>query len=156
MSTNPRSEARLSTQTLISTVLLICAGLIGMHTIPLASHEVPFKPTFMKVGYFVPEGWSVQTYAKRMYRVQGGSERQWLCLKQLWTRESHWNYKSRNKHGGALGIAQAYPATKMAISGNDYKTNPATQVVWGLRYIKSHWNNNACLALHHNITRGYY
>lgn len=63
------------------------------------------------------------------------SARQFTCLDNLWTKESHWNYKARNKVSGAHGIAQALPATKMEIVGTDWRTNPVTQITWGLKYI---------------------
>jgi Transglycosylase SLT domain len=63
------------------------------------------------------------------------SEKQFTCLDNLWTKESKWNYKSRNKSSGAHGIAQALPATKMEIVGTDWRTNPVTQITWGLKYI---------------------
>lgn len=68
------------------------------------------------------------------------SEKQFTCLDQLWTRESHWNYKARNKTSGAHGIAQALPATKMEVVGTDWRTNPVTQISWGLKYISERYN----------------
>ena len=91
-----------------------------------------------------------------MYKYQGGTRTQWVCLDKLWTAESHWNYKARNTHGGALGIAQAWPAEKYLVMGVDYKTNWQTQVRWGLLYIKLHWHNDACAALGNENRHGYY
>ena len=68
------------------------------------------------------------------------SEKQFTCLDQLWTKESHWNYKARNRVSGAHGIAQALPATKMEIVGTDWRTNPVTQITWGLKYISERYN----------------
>jgi hypothetical protein len=51
------------------------------------------------------------------------------------TQESNWNYKSRNKKSGAHGIPQALPASKMNVVSTDWRTNPVTQIRWGLRYI---------------------
>jgi hypothetical protein len=65
----------------------------------------------------------------------GFSEKQYKCLNQLWTQESNWNYKSRNKSSGAHGIPQALPASKMNVVSTDWRTNPVTQIRWGLRYI---------------------
>ena len=65
----------------------------------------------------------------------GFSEKEYKCLNSLWTKESHWNYKARNKSSGAHGIAQALPATKMNVVSTDWRTNPVTQIRWGLRYI---------------------
>jgi len=67
------------------------------------------------------------------------SDAQFTCLDQLWTRESHWNYKARNKTSGAHGIAQALPATKMDVVGTDWRTNPVTQITWGLKYISERY-----------------
>ena len=61
---------------------------------------------------------------------------QYSCLDELWTKESHWNYKASNRRSGAHGIPQALPATKMDSAGTDWRTNPVTQLSWGLRYIE--------------------
>ena len=76
----------------------------------------------------------------------GWSEKQFKCLDTLWTRESHWNYKARNPRTGAHGIAQALPATKMEVVGMDWRTNPITQIQWGLRYISIRYDT-PCKAL---------
>ena len=60
---------------------------------------------------------------------------QFECLNRLWTKESHWNYKAHNYKSGAHGIAQALPAEKMSVVGTDWRTNPVTQIRWGIRYI---------------------
>ncbi|CAN2175982.1 MLTF_like domain containing protein [Candidatus Nanopelagicaceae bacterium] len=62
-------------------------------------------------------------------------EYQYGCLEKLWTRESHWNYKAHNRRSGAHGIPQALPAVKMDVVADDWRTNPVTQIRWGLRYI---------------------
>ncbi len=61
---------------------------------------------------------------------------QYSCLYQMWMRESGWNYQAENA-SGAYGIPQALPGSKMASAGADWATNPATQIRWGLGYIKS-------------------
>lgn len=65
----------------------------------------------------------------------GMGNKQFSCLNNLWTRESHWNYKAHNYRSGAHGIPQALPADKMSVVGTDWRTNPVTQIRWGLRYI---------------------
>ncbi len=62
---------------------------------------------------------------------------QWGCLEQLWNGESGWNYRAWNAGSGAGGIPQALPASKMSSAGADWRTNPATQIRWGLGYIKN-------------------
>lgn len=56
------------------------------------------------------------------------------CLDSLWARESGWNIHAANA-SGAYGIPQALPGSKMASAGEDWQSNPATQVAWGLSYI---------------------
>jgi hypothetical protein len=76
----------------------------------------------------------------------GWGDRQYTCLNTLWTKESRWNYRSRNKVTGAHGIPQAYPATKYESIGSDWRTNPITQMSWGLKYIKVRYQT-PCKAL---------
>ncbi len=64
---------------------------------------------------------------------------QMACLEPMWTKESGWYEKSKNKSSGSYGIPQALPASKMAAYGSDYLTNPATQIKWGLDYIKNRY-----------------
>ena len=65
----------------------------------------------------------------------GWGKKQYACLDDLWIKESNWNYRASNKRTGAHGIPQALPATKMDSAGTDWRTNPVTQISWGLRYI---------------------
>jgi hypothetical protein len=67
----------------------------------------------------------------------GFDESQWSCLDNLWIGESGWRYTAENASSGAYGIPQSLPASKMASVGADYRTNPVTQIKWGLQYIKS-------------------
>ena len=71
---------------------------------------------------------------------------QFTCLNRLWTKESHWNYRARNKRTGAHGIPQAYPAIRMESISLDWRTNPVTQIRWGLRYIEARYMS-PCAAL---------
>jgi len=78
--------------------------------------------------------------AKKVTKEIMGAEYAWdedefKCLNRLWTKESHWNYKAHNSRSGAHGIPQALPAIKMEVISDDWRTNPVTQIRWGLRYI---------------------
>jgi hypothetical protein len=85
----------------------------------------------------------------------GFNDAQFSCLNSLWTKESHWNYKSHNKSSGAHGIPQALPADKMSVVGTDWRTNPVTQIRWGLRYITMRYDT-PCKAWSHFKSRNYY
>jgi hypothetical protein len=83
----------------------------------------------------VPDG--ARAVAKEIAQSKHGwGSFQFACLNKLWTKESNWRYKARNKSSGAHGIPQALPATKMESIGTDWRTNPVTQISWGLRYIE--------------------
>ena len=81
--------------------------------------------------------------------------KQMSCLDTLWTGESHWNFKAHNYSSGATGIAQALPANKMDVIATDWRTNPVTQLKWGLRYIKIRYGT-PCKALAKTRWSGYY
>ena len=85
----------------------------------------------------------------------GFGESQFACLDSLWTRESHWNYKAHNYRSGAHGIAQALPAEKMSVVGTDWRTNPVTQIRWGIRYITIRYDT-PCKAWSYFKARNYY
>jgi hypothetical protein len=70
-----------------------------------------------------------------MEEKYGWGDKQFWCLDGLWTKESKWNYRSSNTRSGAHGIPQALPASKMEVIGTDWRTNPVTQISWGLHYI---------------------
>ena len=85
----------------------------------------------------------------------GWSGEQWQCLNDLWARESGWNHLAQNSSSGAYGIPQSLPGNKMASAGSDWQTNPATQISWGLSYIKSRYGS-PCGAWAHSESVGWY
>jgi len=81
--------------------------------------------------------------------------RQMFCLNKLFNRESGWNPHASNGGSGAYGIPQALPGNKMASSGDDWRDSVATQVKWGLGYIKGRYGN-PCGAWAHSENFGWY
>ena len=67
----------------------------------------------------------------------GWSGSEFSCLDQLWVSESDWDASATNPSSGAYGIPQSLPADKMATAGSDWRTNPTTQIEWGLTYIRA-------------------
>ncbi|MFI6449509.1 transglycosylase SLT domain-containing protein [Kitasatospora sp. NPDC050543] len=55
--------------------------------------------------------------------------------------ESSWNVTATNASSGAYGLVQALPGSKMASAGADWKTNPATQIKWGLNYMNERYGS---------------
>lgn len=93
--------------------------------------------------------------AARKYALSRIGKRQFNCLDILFMRESRWRVNALNKSSGAYGIPQALPGNKMAKAGDDWETNPVTQVKWGLMYISGRYDT-ACNALQHFYDYGWY
>ncbi|HYN35573.1 MAG TPA: hypothetical protein VEV82_01215 [Actinomycetota bacterium] len=73
---------------------------------------------------------------KQMAARKGWVGPEWSALHTLWDYESGWRWWADNPLSSAYGIPQALPGSKMAAAGPDWRTNPATQIDWGLDYIK--------------------
>jgi hypothetical protein len=84
---------------------------------------------------------SPRDIARAMAASRGWGGSQWTCLDKLWMRESKFETTVRNPHSGAYGIPQALPGSKMAAAGADWRTNPATQITWGLNYISARYGS---------------
>lgn len=95
----------------------------------------------------LPKPMTNREIGQQMASDKGWTGNQWLCLEKLWTNESNWRHTAANYHGsGAYGIPQALPASKMISHGEDYLTNPRTQIAWGLDYIANRYGT-PCQAL---------
>lgn len=112
--------------------------------------EVPVAPP---VGNVDPG--SAQAIAQSMMASHGWDDAQFACLVALWNRESGWNVSSENKSSGAYGIPQALPGSKMGSVAADWRTNPATQITWGLGYIDGRYGT-PCSAYQHLQSSGWY
>ena len=78
-----------------------------------------------------------RTIARAMLSDFGFGDDQFSCLDSLYMSESGWNIHADNPASSAYGIPQALPGSKMASAGPDWENNAATQIKWGLEYIKS-------------------
>lgn len=106
-------------------------------------------PAPRKPSYSAPSG-NIKTYAAGLV-----GQGQFGCLDSLFNRESGWNPSAANPSSGAYGIPQALPGSKMASAGSDWRTNPYTQVRWGVSYIKSRYGT-PCSAWAHSQSVGWY
>lgn len=100
-------------------------------------------------------GGDPKAIAHSMVRARGWNDSQFQCLVTLWNRESGWNPYADNPTSSAYGIPQALPGHKMASAGADWRTNPATQIEWGLGYIAGRYGT-PCAALASSYSRGWY
>jgi hypothetical protein len=53
-------------------------------------------------------------------------KKEFQCLNEIWTHESHWNSKAKNPHSTAMGIAQLITETN---------PKPTQQIRDGMRYV---------------------
>jgi len=103
----------------------------------------------------IPDPGSAQAIAYILVAKKGWSGKEFDCLVSLWNRESHWNVNSHNTSSGAHGIPQALPGSKMASAGADWRTNPRTQIIWGLGYIQNRYGT-PCGAWAHSEEYNWY
>jgi hypothetical protein len=98
---------------------------------------------------------SPQQIARAMLASFGWSSSQFSCLDPLWAHESGWSVTAYNAGSGAYGIPQALPGSRMASAGPDWQNNAATQIRWGLEYIKGTYGS-PCAAWDHEQATGWY
>ncbi len=87
-----------------------------------------------------------KAYARLLIRGRGWTRADYVCVVKLWTHESNWNPKSKNKQSTAFGIGQLL---------NETSKLPAIQISNGLRYINSRYGN-PCNAWKHWRTHYWY
>jgi hypothetical protein len=97
--------------------------------------------SYPSTGGVVVDPAGAQAYARGALGSYGWGQDQFSCLQSLWTQESGWRANALNSSSGAYGIPQSLPADKMAVAGADWRTNAATQINWGLAYIKSSYGS---------------
>lgn len=83
------------------------------------------------------EASSAQATAKKMI----GDSAQYQCFSNIVDHESGWDVNATNASSGAYGLVQALPASKMSSAGSDWKTNAATQIEWGVDYMKDRYGS---------------
>ncbi|MDQ2623722.1 MAG: G5 domain-containing protein [Actinomycetota bacterium] len=98
---------------------------------------------------------TAKAIAKELAAKRGWGDDEFKCLVALWQKESGWRVDAHNKSSGAYGIPQALPGTKMAKYGDDWRTNPETQIKWGLAYIDGRYDT-PCGAWGHFLRKNWY
>ncbi|MFF4578866.1 transglycosylase SLT domain-containing protein [Streptomyces sp. NPDC001373] len=81
------------------------------------------------------------TSAKAIAQQMIKDPAQFAAFDKIVTHESGWDYTATNSASGAYGLVQALPASKMSTAGSDWKTNPATQIKWGLDYMNERYGS---------------
>ena len=115
-----------------------------------SSTPSPVPPT----GAVIDRG-GAQAIAATQVAARGWGTAEFNCLVKLWQRESSWRVTAYNASSGAYGIPQSLPGSKMQTAGDDWQTNPATQITWGLGYIASRYGT-PCGAWAHSEEHNWY
>lgn len=76
---------------------------------------------------------------KKLMRRAGIPASWFDAINFIVTHESGWNPHATNKSSGAYGLPQALPGSKMASAGNDWQSNPVTQLKWMKEYVSSRY-----------------
>ena len=80
-------------------------------------------------------------------RALGYSNKNINCLITLWTGESRLDHLADNKRSSAYGIAQLL---------GERSSEPAIQILHGIRYLNHRFQGNACRALAFHSRHNYY
>lgn len=90
-----------------------------------------------------------------MLNKYGWGEDQYSCYDDIIMRESKWDPYADNPYSSAYGIPQALPGSKMSAFGPDWRTNPVTQIRWGLDYVDKRYGT-PCQAWSFKRSHGWY
>lgn len=95
-----------------------------------------------------------QAFARSQLKKFGWSDDEMDALVELWNRESNWNPNAQNPNSTAYGIAQFLNGTW---EGTGYKktSNPTTQILAGLTYIKGRYGSPSNALQFHNRMNWY-
>jgi len=123
--------ASLRTLRQLGLQLCLCIGLLSLQTLPV------------KADINAIDAYKIYAHIKI------GSYKEFVCIEKLWTKESNWRPKAKNKNSSAYGIPQLL---------NMKETNPYKQIDLGLKYIDNHriYKGDACKALRHHNKKGWY
>ena len=80
------------------------------------------------------------TSAKAIAKQKIKDPAQFAAFDEIVSHESGWDPTATNS-SGAYGLVQALPGSKMASAGKDWKTNPETQIEWGLKYMNDRYGS---------------
>ncbi|QIK72010.1 lytic transglycosylase domain-containing protein [Propioniciclava coleopterorum] len=96
-----------------------------------------------------------ETARQMALSLYGWGGDQFTCYDNIIMRESVWDHTADNPTSSAYGIPQALPGSKMSSEGADWRTNPATQIKWGLKYVKERYGT-PCQAWSFKRANGWY
>jgi hypothetical protein len=141
-----------------ATVNLAGKGPIRLKDLPILSHRA--SDDYMPANHPRTAAERSAAIAKaqaigKQLLARWGWSGQWNCYNSLIKSESGWKWWIDNPISSAYGIPQSLPGTKMRSAGADWRTNPVTQIIWGLDYIKKRFGT-PCAAWSWKKSHGWY
>jgi hypothetical protein len=141
-----------------ATVNLAGKGPIRLKDLPILSHRA--SDDYMPANHPRTATERSAAIAKaqaigKQLLARWGWSGQWNCYNSLIKSESGWKWWIDNPISSAYGIPQSLPGTKMRSAGADWRTNPVTQIIWGLDYIKKRFGT-PCEAWEWKKSHGWY
>ncbi|WP_232626676.1 lytic transglycosylase domain-containing protein [Streptomyces alfalfae] len=118
---------------------LVAAAASGM-TFAAAPAQAA-TPTVMKTPAPAAAPAAAPASAKAIAKQKIKDPAQFAAFDKIVSHESGWNPSATNSSSGAYGLVQALPGSKMASAGADWKTNPETQIEWGLKYMNDRYGS---------------
>ena len=123
----------------IIALLVLPVGIGLGHTLagtPAIPHKEKAITVPVKVVPVTPE--AAQKLAKAKLNDYGWKANQFVCLNNIWTKESHWNYKAVSKtHDHGIPQRNMPDASKKEI--HKFMSDPVAQINWGLNYISARY-----------------
>ncbi|MGF3067434.1 LysM peptidoglycan-binding domain-containing protein [Facklamia sp. P12945] len=119
--------------------------------------EITFETNEERVETTLVDNSSTDPYAafERIVAEKGVSDVEQGYWKAIINRESGWNTFAKNMSSGAYGLPQALPGNKMASHGEDWQSNPYTQLSWMYDYMVSRYGSISG-AWSHSQSKGWY
>ncbi len=75
-------------------------------------------------------GGDISAEKQAIMKAGGVAEKDYSYADYIISHESSWNFLAVNASSGAYGLCQALPPEKLAQAGDDWRTNPITQMKW--------------------------
>jgi hypothetical protein len=85
-----------------------------------------------------PQITAISLTKQEIMTAAGIPESEWAAVDYIVSHESSWRYTAVNSIG-ATGLCQALPGSKMSSAGEDYLTNPVTQLKWCTNYAQTRY-----------------
>ena len=103
-----------------------------------ASPSIESAPSEQTAQVQQPQQTAISLSKQEIMTAAGIPESEWAAVDYIVSHESSWRYQAVNSIG-ATGLCQALPGSKMSSAGEDYLTNPVTQLKWCTNYAQTRY-----------------